>query len=278
MASKKQFIILSAMGYSKDEIADMSEEVAWNTIAKNGGSENIGFHYGDLGKAEIKSKNWTETRDTGHYGTGTYFFGSQESPGAERYRATRPEHIVNFDNYNLYKPKDNKSAEKLHSALKRINKFDKIDEQLLDISTDDIFDEYIKLPYGDRKAYIKYLFKYNAMEDEMIKYDTDELYKEVKNTHDNLSDRAWEIQRTIWDLEDLSGENEKSIKEKIKKALNTNNDNIPSTEFIKSLGYEGIDVRNLNKDAQGLMGFDNSAFGSVIYDLRPESEIKKIKG
>lgn len=35
----------------------------------------------------------------------------------------------------------------------------------------------------------------------------------------------------------------------------------PSTMFMKALGYEGVDVRHINS-------FDNTAYGSVIYDLK----------
>ena len=37
----------------------------------------------------------------------------------------------------------------------------------------------------------------------------------------------------------------------------------PSTNFMKMAGYEGIDVR-------GIKGLDNSAYGSVIYDVKPQ--------
>lgn len=40
-----------------------------------------------------------------------------------------------------------------------------------------------------------------------------------------------------------------------------------STVFMKELGYNGIDVRNLEE-------FDNTAYGSVIYDLKKKKKIK----
>ena len=36
------------------------------------------------------------------------------------------------------------------------------------------------------------------------------------------------------------------------------------TRIMKSLGYEGIDVR-------GIEGLDNSTYGSVIYDIKPNT-------
>lgn len=275
MASKKQFIILSAMGYSKDEIADMSEEVAWNTIAKNGGSENIGFHYGDLGKAD--KREIMAGRDTGHFGTGTYFFGSRESNGAERYKETRPEHIVNFDNYNLFKPRDNAQGMKLHETLKKVNKFDKYDKAVIDKNDGDLFDEYINLPYLDKDAYKDYLTKYDAWEDEYEEYDKYELKDKVKEVFDELQEIRWELDDTIFNLSYLMGDTKENIKKNLLKAVNSNTENSVSTEFMKSYGYEGVDVRHLNTDGQGYQGLDNSGFGSVIYDLRSESEIKRIK-
>lgn len=41
----------------------------------------------------------------------------------------------------------------------------------------------------------------------------------------------------------------------------------PSTIFMKNLGYEGIDVRGLDR-------FDNTGYGSVIYDLKNKQETK----
>lgn len=40
----------------------------------------------------------------------------------------------------------------------------------------------------------------------------------------------------------------------------------PSTMFMKALGYEGVDVR-------GIKELDNVGYGSVIYDLKPESAV-----
>ena len=48
-----------------------------------------------------------------------------------------------------------------------------------------------------------------------------------------------------------------------------------STLIFKDLGYEGVDVTHLNKDAQGLSGLDNFSYGTVIYDLKPGT-FKKI--
>ena len=53
-----------------------------------------------------------------------------------------------------------------------------------------------------------------------------------------------------------------------------------ATVFMKSLGYEGIDTRHLNTSdhEEGLAGLDNTAYGSVIYDVRPETIVESYEG
>lgn len=53
-----------------------------------------------------------------------------------------------------------------------------------------------------------------------------------------------------------------------------------ATVFMKSLGYDGVDTRHLNKDdnEEGLAGLDNTAYGSVIYDVRPETIVESYEG
>ena len=53
-----------------------------------------------------------------------------------------------------------------------------------------------------------------------------------------------------------------------------------ATVFMKSLGYEGIDTRHLNKDdkEQALSGLDNTTYGSVIYDVKPNTIVESFEG
>lgn len=66
----------------------------------------------------------------------------------------------------------------------------------------------------------------------------------------------------------------KHSKDEIKNALSEVNKHLDdkqgdslSTIFMKALGYDGVDVR-------GLDGLDNTTYGSVIYDLKPDSIIE----
>lgn len=82
--------------------------------------KSIGYHAGDLGKAEGRWEIMSSDRGTGHFGTGTYFVGNPEEINYGNYK-DRPHHEVDFDKYTLYTPYDTKSAFQLHDFLRNIN-------------------------------------------------------------------------------------------------------------------------------------------------------------
>ena len=97
--------------------------------------ENQGIHYGDLGKAR-DTYFWdidSGYRSTGHFGTGTYFYGYEsdlENQTLSHFsRKDRPRHVVDFSQYNLYKPLMESDAFRLHDGLKALNykKYDDFD-------------------------------------------------------------------------------------------------------------------------------------------------------
>ena len=85
-------------------------------------TENIGYHAGDLGKAEHFGRQYGSNRGTGHFGTGTYFVGDKSNIEKGGY-GHRPIHEVDFSDYNLYKPENKRNAEKLHNFLKFLNTY-----------------------------------------------------------------------------------------------------------------------------------------------------------
>lgn len=94
-------------------------------VRENKGSEpqhSIAYHAGDLGKSESLFQQ-SGGRSTGHFGTGTYFVGNVERLKGYNTRSGKPAPIetVEFDNYNLYKPKNTEEAYKLHDSLKFID-------------------------------------------------------------------------------------------------------------------------------------------------------------
>ena len=181
--------------------------------------EDLAYHYGDGGKARdtyywhINSSN----RSTGHFGTGTYFVSKDVYDYLEKNpqfnsRNDRPRKNINFNDYDLYKPKLGlrTEAETLHEGLKAVNyeNFNSFDF------------EHMKI---DMIA--------NGIPSDKIDKAVNKV-KAVKTTYDN------------------KGYNDD---------YESNQDSL-STVFMKELGFNGIDVRNID-------GYDNMGYGSVIYDL-----------
>lgn len=82
---------------------------------------NVGYHAGDLGKSKgdfLSGQGYG--RDTGHFGSGTYFVGNEEQINIGNY-VNRPHHAVDFSNYNLYKIKSNQDGWELHDQLRVID-------------------------------------------------------------------------------------------------------------------------------------------------------------
>ena len=81
--------------------------------------DNVGYHAGDLGKAESFAEQGYG-RSTGHFGTGTYFVGNEDAINSGGF-GKRPHQKVNFDKYNLYMIRDTDDGYKLHRDLNTID-------------------------------------------------------------------------------------------------------------------------------------------------------------
>jgi len=83
---------------------------------------DVGYHAGDLGKAESL---WQQGlgRDTGHFGTGTYFVGNKSSIEGYNSRNGKPAPVetVDFNKYNLFKPKNAQDGFVLHDFLRGVD-------------------------------------------------------------------------------------------------------------------------------------------------------------
>lgn len=256
-----------------------------NSLSEDIESDDVGYHYGDLGKADYKHQ--FGDRNTGGFGTGTYFVGtpvSQRKDGGS-YK-NRPEHVVDFSKYNLFRPRNNEQAYRLHDALLAINnmsvnikhipqkwddvldEFDEVTKEYyapLNALDDDDYTTPVKL---NKKALAQYIRKYIDYYPHKIEKDDDlmDIAREIEN---NLSKEAREFKITLNNLSSgLGYYNDEKLRNIVVKALQDSSDVAPSTLIMKSLGYDGIDVRHLDHDAQGLSGLDNFGFGSVIYDLK----------
>ena len=249
-------------------------------------SGDWGYHYGDLGNKSDRRGNFGG-RNSGGFGTGTYFVGtpiSQRDDGS--FYKNRPEHKVDFSKYHLFKPSTNEAAYNLHDALLAFNNMEpdfkeeppSWDEVLAEFEKvsneywaplDNLDDESPSTPVKlNTKPLLQYIRKY-------INYYP---YKITKD--DNLMDIAQDIEKELIkeassfekSLHNLSSALHYYDEDKLRKivvtALKDKSDKAPSTLIMQALGYDGIDVRHLNHDAQGLAGLDNFGFGSVIYNLK----------
>lgn len=255
---------------------------------------SLGYHAGDLGKAEGYWNMVSSNRGTGHFGTGTYFVGDETKISDSHY-GNRPHEKVEFDNYHLFKPVLESDGFDLHSALKYIN--DNIfnypiakmsHHEMWDIrkQVDDaeytLWDE--DATDAEKTAAQKVL---DDFKERFGRVGYDPNHMDAQELYEELSDISREYHLTRSKLEmifarDMRGLNfdEQSAKidsimqgiydevSQIEDAYSAKHEDSPSTRFMKALGYEGIDVR-------GFKGLDNTTYGSVIYDLKGKDLARK---
>lgn len=276
-----------------------------NTSDKFSFSErkNIGYHAGDLGKAEFLHQQG-RSRGTGHFGTGTYFVGNEEAIGEKSGYGNRPHHAVDFSDYNLYKIKNDEDGYKLHRQLKLLD--GGITEEWLNAAIADEFrlmstTEPYKIAeekYGEDGAYtteamiygyIEFAKRHNlevlsreeyakengfdSSDEDLADYYHDYLNETTKNEANRINEEYREFADVFFDLKIRFGF------KKVETAMRTLLDYQKSigedrfnfqkkndsfaTVFMKALGYEGIDVRGTK--------LDNTEYGSVIYDIKDDS-------
>lgn len=285
-------------------------------------NEKSGYHYGNLDVAKrADRREIMGGRGTGHFGTGFYMVGTFDPDNAHGY-GQRACWEVDLDKYNLFKPKSNSEAYKLHDALKEINKgkpteFPTLDffEQMIiypiydkyyDCDTDDIA-SFFNVSYKDALD-LQFSGEYKTKTNSEGKYmfppeDNEKFVSELEQELDDIGilyylnneidvNRLGQLEQDIkevlewqdsrrrhlrWAIDTLNKIFGKDVAREVEKALDSEDkEDSRSTVFMKELGYEGIDVTHLNKDGEGLSGLDNFAYGSVIYDLKPNT-YKKIK-
>ena len=255
----------------------------------NGAGENIGYHYGDLSKADYKHQ--FGNRNTGGFGTGIYFVGKpiNQRKDAMGYKG-RPEHVIDLSKYNLYKPKDNNRAYKLHDALLYLNNYSAATNEV-PATWDDILDEYeevfdevflelnsstgskpVKLNTAPILRYIRKYIEYYPYKITDVDYDSlRDIAKEIEERRVEESQKFYNAIDNLYSALNYSVGEDRLIKA-VKSAIKDTSDIAPATLIMQKLGYDGIDVRHLNKDDQGLQGLDNFGFGSVLYDLKESIE------
>lgn len=248
-----------------------------------------GYHYGDLGKADYKHQ--FGSRNTGGFGTGVYFVGTPISQRKDSgsYK-NRPEYKIDFSKYKLFKPRNNEQAYKLHDALLAINNmapnFKRVPKQWDEVLNefDKVFNDYYAplnaLDDDDhstpvtlnKQVLLKYIRKYIDYYPYKLNKD-DNLMDIAREIESNLADEAKEFYYTLNNLSSALGYyNEDKLRKIVIDALQDKSDIAPATLIMQKLGYDGVDVRHLNHDDQGLSGLDNFGFGSVIYNLKESIE------
>ena len=83
---------------------------------------SLGYHAGDLGKSEHLYAQGLG-RDTGHFGTGTYFVGDVADLAGYNTRNGKaaPIESVDFDKYNLFRPRSTSEGHALHEFLRGVD-------------------------------------------------------------------------------------------------------------------------------------------------------------
>lgn len=243
--------------------------------------EEFAYHYGDLeyGK-KADTRSIIKGRGTGGFGTGFYLVGSY-NPGSAGNYSKRKHWEVDLSKYNLFKPRSNSEAYDLHDSLLRLSNIDTYPipttERELEKELDDL--EY----YEDNQGILKFIYKYSpeSKNDYELKDFIENGYwgkvedfaKDIIEDLVNLQDS---YESSLEKLSTIFNINENKLDEILKKLFLVKSEDTLGTLLMKELGYEGIDVTHLNSDAEGLRGLDNFSYGSVIYDLKPNT-YKEIK-
>lgn len=180
---------------------------------------NYGYRAGAINVTESLYSQ-ANSRGTGHFGTGVYFFGNKNSAGFEGYASEgRPVHRINLSEYNLFTPELESEAGDLHNFLGHINK-------------------YIADPEANSSR-LQDIHRMSRLELGLL---FEDITSDPETYIDSFLDNFLEVK------EDATMAQWKNMES-------------ASTALMKSLGYEGIDVRHMNR-------YDTSEFGSVIYSLK----------
>jgi hypothetical protein len=240
------------------------------------------YRSGDLIKKSEDGFNMTSNRNTGHFGTGFYFFGDEETASSYDNRDVS---TVDASNYNLLRIKSLDDGLMLHDILKNINNLRY--ESYLEGMAYSFVSEY-ELPYYEYKNLLDFKqFDEWVMSNEQVvsflsgnitindvePYDNNrDLTNKILNHYmskfnSQKSKLNAEVNYLVLELlsvlKDL-GVNVRSIsKEDLYNDIinyQPTKDTL-STKILKKLGFEGVYVK-------GIKGLDNETYGSVIFDIK----------
>lgn len=264
------------------------DQKAIENYKKENPNSSFGYRSGKLDAIE-KSEGFDQqfhNRGTGHFGTGHYFFGDADKAINYGRSSTRKRGLsaVDFSKYNLFKPKNDRIAEDFHYIGKDIN---------------NTIPSIGNLPATKLRAVKKLLYDNLEKSRKNVGNLDSEKYDNL-NLSEGQSNAVYDMTQAVSRLADIIQESnldkykthgdylniEKQILDIIfkdastsKKVLakgfaNTFSPEVKAmdstiTKIMKSFGYEGIDVR-------GIQGFDSGRYGSVIYNIKPDSVPKSV--
>jgi hypothetical protein len=209
--------------------------------------------------------------------TGYYFVSNPKDvvQGGSRFKDSKAFRIVDFSKYNLFKPEDANAYFGTNRGLKKL-----ANDLENGINPKEALEDLLK------NNNVSYVLKNKIKE-----------FNSAENPQENL-----QINRKIYKLEQLlyEAKNNKEFDE-INNEINLLNKQLQSTKkesftnnlyivlqeyknerkskdfserletkILKSLGYEGVDVRGIKAEG-GLKSPDDFSHGSVIFDLKPET-------
>ena len=221
-----------------------------NKVYNNPKEPSYGYHAGDLGRAE---SYWSQSgnRGSGHLGTGTYFVSNPDIL-TKNYKE-RPQHKIDFNNYNLYKPSNNDFGYKIHDTLKLLNENFGFYSSYLDLKDDVDFllniqndDGYINVDWlyenGNAEKVINTynkLVENDFIDGEIISYD-----KEPDMDDDNWID--WILTHDDYDesIEDKAYEAYEKFYKQMFGGWNSRGSSIETMNKITSKLYDALEGRH----------------------------------
>jgi hypothetical protein len=205
--------------------------------------DNEAIHYGDLGYGiDTAAGRIAGDRSTGHFGTGTYFVSKNANVTG---REGRPVHTVSLDGYNLYRPENANMARAAHDELRNINRLPTIIDDLASARKQIPDEDYDQAFLDEHKA--RLASRLTELSDNTARRLSILTGKKV--TPENLIALAQQTAEDSKNLPTRSAYVESA-----------------STRVMRSLGFEGVDVRHIPQ-------FDDTMYGSVVYGQKFEPRI-----
>lgn len=217
---------------SSDIIMKIRRAFTLGRLEENTLKEAKAITWGDLDYAKKTDTRGIQMsgRGTGHFGTGFYFVGKDGPYGLDSegnikkydYEPSRPIYEIDLDAYNLFKPRDNDSAYKIHDAMREINN-------------------------GYEPSLVDWLYKdfdIDKLEDELFQIGWD-----AQDVNEDIDD---DLDLDIDDLEDLVDDKEELSDEELDRRYEENYRK-GVKEFIKKYGLEEYVWKDIDTEKIGVV-------------------------